>query len=85
MDKRLDQLSIVAVVLGGLAVIIALIQGINFLSIPLGLSGMILGGYVRKRTQNFGLATAGIVVSLVGMVMGVFFYLVILLSILTSL
>ena len=66
-------MAIAALVLGIIAVVFAFIPGLNFLSPIIGIVGIILAVVSRKQ-ENTPVATAGLVLSIIGLVLGLFMW-----------
>lgn len=70
-EKRVG---VASLVLGIISVVLALLfSGFGWLAGILGLIGIILGSSARKKGQG-GVATAGLVLSIIGMVLGLLMY-----------
>lgn len=67
-------MAVASLVLGVLGIVLSIIPGLFYLGIPLALIGLTLGVLARKRAlaqkAPTGLATAGLVLDVVGLVLG---------------
>ncbi len=68
-------MAVASLVLGIISVVIAvLFAGWQWIAAILGLVGVILGALGRKNPEKKGIATAGLVLSIIGLVLGLLFY-----------
>ena len=58
-------MAIASLVLGIVSVIFVFFGALSWIGIPLGIVGMVLGALARKKGENKGMATAGLVCSIV--------------------
>lgn len=61
-------MAIASLVLGIVAIVFSFIPGLNFLGLISGIVGLVLGVIAKKKTPS-GMATAGLVVSIIGVVL----------------
>ena len=67
-------MGVASLVLGIISVVLALLfSGFGWLAAILGLVGIVLGSSARKKGQG-GIATAGLVLSIIGLVLGLLMY-----------
>lgn len=67
-------MGVASLVLGIISVVLAvLFSGFGWLAAILGLVGIILGSSARKKGQG-GVATAGFVLSIIGLILGLLMY-----------
>ena len=67
-------MGVASLVLGIISVVLAvLFSGFGWLAALLGLVGIILGSVARKQGQG-GVATAGFVLSIIGLILGLLMY-----------
>lgn len=72
--KEDNRVGVASLVLGIISVVIAvLFAGFGWLAALLGLVGIVLGSSARKQGQG-GAATAGFVLSIIGLVLGLLMY-----------
>ena len=68
-------MGVASLVLGIISIICSLfLAGLNWLGAILGIIGIVLGAVGRKDPEKKGLATAGLVCSIVGFVFGIIMY-----------
>ncbi|MFY9174281.1 MAG: hypothetical protein WAO24_02890 [Peptococcia bacterium] len=68
-------MAVASLVLGIISLLIALFGGgISWLAAIPGIIGIILGAQARKDPEKKGLATAGLVCSIIGLVLGLIFF-----------
>lgn len=69
-------MAVASLVLGIISVVVAVFfAGLNWLAVILGVLGIIFGAMARKQPEKKGLATAGLVLSIIGGVLGIVMYL----------
>ncbi len=69
-------MGIASLVLGIVAIVCGLFaSGFQWIGAIVGVIGIILGALGRKKTENKGIATAGLVCSIVGFSVSIIFYL----------
>lgn len=67
-------MGVASLVLGIISVVLAvLFSGFGWLAAILGLIGIVLGTSARKKGQD-GVATAGLVLSIIGLILGLLMY-----------
>ena len=64
---------LIALILGVLAVVFSFIPVLSYSAIPMAIAALILGILGRKADRQKGLATAGMIVGIVAIVLGVIF------------
>lgn len=69
-------MGVAALVLGIISILIGIFSAgaLGWLGAILGIVGIILGAIARKNTENNGLATAGMVCSIIGLVLCLILY-----------
>ena len=68
-------MGIASLVLGIISIVVDLATGgLGFIGVILGIEGSILGALARKRAENHSVATAGLVLSIIGVVLGLIVY-----------
>lgn len=69
-------MGVASLVLGIIGLVVAIFgSGFNWLAVVLGLIGTILGALGRKNPESKGLATAGMVMSIIALILGLLMYL----------
>lgn len=69
-------MAVTSLVLGIISVVVAVFfAGLNWLAVILGVLGIVFGAMAKKQPERKGLATAGLVLSIVGCILGVVMYL----------
>lgn len=64
------QMGVASLVLGIISLVAAFIPGLNWLGAIFALIGVVLGALGRKNPEKKGIATGGLVCSIIGLVLG---------------
>lgn len=67
-------MAVASLVLGIVSIVFSLIPGLPWVGAIAGLVGIILGALGRKDAEKKGMATAGLVCSIIGTVLSIIFY-----------
>lgn len=68
-NKQSNTLAVVGLILGIVSIVFPWIPYIGFLALPAGIVGIILSAKGRKVPTGKGMATAGLVLSIIGVVL----------------
>ena len=69
MEQKNNSMSIVSLVLGIVGVAVAWFGWSAILSVGLGIASIVLGVKGRKQCENTGMATAGLVLCIIGLIL----------------
>lgn len=67
-------MGVASLVLGILSIVFSFFGGINIIGAILGIIGIILGALGRKNVEKKGIATGGLVCSIIGTILCIIFY-----------